>query len=107
MTNEIVVLKNENGEPYIPLGDYVLRLEEEEIEGYFLKKAENELRETPDVVEQALEELRDLIRGKMCVFFLDNWGREFKRLILKYLFFFLCLQLRKVYTYLQMTRHSC
>ncbi|GJQ82461.1 hypothetical protein Trydic_g14452 [Trypoxylus dichotomus] len=61
---EATLLRDTNGFPYIQLGDNVLRFEEEEIDGHYVKKAENELRETPDVVDQAIEGIKDLIKGE-------------------------------------------
>lgn len=52
--------------PYIDLGDgYVIRLEYEDLsDEKYIEKAKIELRETPEVVEAAISELRKLIKGK-------------------------------------------
>ena len=51
--------------PYIDLGkDYKIRLEYEEItDEKYLEKARVELRETPEVKQQAIMELKELLRG--------------------------------------------
>lgn len=51
--------------PFIDLGNgYKIRLEYEEIqdEKYF-EKAKNELRESPELVKESMEKLRELIKG--------------------------------------------
>lgn len=60
---EAALLRRDNGEPFIQLGENILRLEEDEIDGHYVKKAEIELRETPDIVEKAIEEIKELIKG--------------------------------------------
>jgi len=52
--------------PYIDLGDgYMIRLEYEDLnDEKYIEKARNELRETPEVVEKAIEELRQLIKDE-------------------------------------------
>lgn len=52
--------------PFIDLGDgYKVRLEYEDLtDEKYIEKAKNELRETPDVVKNAVEELRQLITSK-------------------------------------------
>lgn len=52
--------------PYIDLGEgYIIRLEYEELKDEkYIEKARNELRETPEVVRDAIEELRQLIKGE-------------------------------------------
>lgn len=52
--------------PFINLGQgYKIRLEFEEIENNkFLEKAKNELRETEEVKQQALRELREMIESE-------------------------------------------
>lgn len=51
--------------PYIDLGkDYKIRLEYEEVtDAKYLEKARVELRETPEVKQQAIMELKELLRG--------------------------------------------
>lgn len=51
--------------PYINIGKgYKIRLEYEEVtEEKYLKKAHEELRETADVKQQAIKELKELLRG--------------------------------------------
>lgn len=53
-----------NNQPYIPLGELTIRLENEEPTDDVKEKARRELRETPEVVVAAIDELRDLIKGK-------------------------------------------
>lgn len=51
--------------PYIDLGkDYKIRLEYEEVtDEKYVEKARVELRETPEVKQQAIMELKELLRG--------------------------------------------
>lgn len=60
------ILYDEKEIPYIDLGEgYKIRLEFEDlIEDVYIEKAKKELRETPEVVKAAVEELRALIKGK-------------------------------------------
>jgi prefoldin subunit 5 len=53
--------------PFVNLGDgYEIRLEYENItENKYLEKAKNELRETPENIENGLKELRELIKSKL------------------------------------------
>lgn len=52
--------------PFIDLGEgYKIRLEYEDLtDEKYIEKAKNELRETPEVVKNAVEELRELINSK-------------------------------------------
>lgn len=50
--------------PFIRLGEYSLRLDLEELDDFFLERSRLELRETPEVVEDALARLKSLIQGK-------------------------------------------
>lgn len=52
--------------PYIDLGkDYKIRLEYEEVtDEKYVEKARVELRETPEVKQQAIMELKELLRGQ-------------------------------------------
>lgn len=50
--------------PYIQLGDLQVRLENQEPSAVAKEKARNELRETPEIVGPAIEELRALVKGK-------------------------------------------
>lgn len=55
---------DENGVPFVDWGGNTIRLEKEPItEKHFIEKAEKELRETPELREQALRELRELLKG--------------------------------------------
>lgn len=56
----------DEGIPFIDLGDgYKIRLEYEDLqEEKYIEKARTELRETPEVVKAAVEELRELIKGR-------------------------------------------
>lgn len=53
--------------PFVNLGDgYQIRLEyESQLEEKYLEKARSELRETPDVVENALAEFREMIKSEL------------------------------------------
>lgn len=52
--------------PYIDMGKgYTIRLEYEEVtDEKYLEKARVELRETPEIKEQAIKELKELLRGQ-------------------------------------------
>lgn len=50
--------------PYIQLGDLQVRLENQEPSAIVKEKARTELRETPEIVGSAIEELRALVKGK-------------------------------------------
>ncbi|XP_026321621.1 alpha-tocopherol transfer protein-like [Hyposmocoma kahamanoa] len=56
---------DENGTPYVDWGGNTIRLEKEPItEKVLIEKAEKELRETPEIREQALRELRELLKAE-------------------------------------------
>ncbi|KAJ0182048.1 hypothetical protein K1T71_002770 [Dendrolimus kikuchii] len=56
---------DDDGVPYVMWGSNKIQLETNPVtEKKILDKAENELRETPEVVEKALAELRELIKGE-------------------------------------------
>lgn len=59
----------EKNVPFVNLGDgYEIRLEYENItEEKYLEKAKNELRESPEIVENGLRELRELIKSKLII----------------------------------------
>lgn len=61
----------EKNVPFVNLGDgYEIRLEYENItEEKYLEKAKNELRESPEIVENGLQELRELIKSKLIMSF--------------------------------------
>lgn len=58
------LLIDDDGVPFIQLGKYKIKLEKEELTGELKAKAKEELRETPDIVEKGLKELKALISGK-------------------------------------------
>ena len=49
---------------YIDLGSAVIRMEQEEPPQWALEIAQKELRETPEIVEEAMKKLRELIQGE-------------------------------------------
>lgn len=51
--------------PQVQLGDYTLRFELEDLTEFGIKVAANELRETDDVKQEAIAELRELLKGKI------------------------------------------
>lgn len=56
---------DEHGRPYIEICDgYTVRLEYEEVPEKYKEKAREELRETPEVVKEALKEMRELLAGE-------------------------------------------
>ncbi|XP_025831172.1 alpha-tocopherol transfer protein isoform X1 [Agrilus planipennis] len=70
--------------PYIKINDYALRLDLEELDDEFKDKAEKELRETPEVVEDALEQLKKMLqdekeKGLFIPFEDDNFLVKFLR----------------------------
>lgn len=65
MTDAILpICYTENKSPYITIGDFVIRLENEKPDAETMKIAADELRETPDIVQPAIEELRNLLKSK-------------------------------------------
>lgn len=61
--------------PFINLGDgYQIRLEYESVlEEKYAEKAKNELRETPDVVANAITEFREMIKSEsISILFYDS-----------------------------------
>lgn len=65
MSAQILSVKyNENNVPYIGLGDYEIRLESELPSEAVKEKARTELRELPEIVEPAIAELREMLKGK-------------------------------------------
>ena len=59
---------------YIDLGSAVIRMEQEEPPQWALEIAQKELRETPEVVEEAMKKLRELIQGEQYL-----WDAMYKR----------------------------
>lgn len=60
----LAVKYTENNVPYIALGEHELRLEAEPPSEAILEKARTELRELPEIVEPAVNELRELLKSK-------------------------------------------
>lgn len=54
----------EDKTPYIEFGAYEIRLENERPDAETTKIATEELRETPDIVQPAIEELRNLVKSE-------------------------------------------
>lgn len=55
-----------NGTPFVDWGGNTIRLEKDPItDKNLLEKAETELRETPEIREEALAELKRLIKGNI------------------------------------------
>lgn len=52
-----------DGTPYIQIGASKLQLDNRELDGEFLERAEKEIRETPEVKSEALAALRKLLQG--------------------------------------------
>jgi hypothetical protein len=50
--------------PCVKIGDYLLKFEEEELGEEYEEKARKELRETPEVVRDAITTLKSLLRGE-------------------------------------------
>lgn len=49
--------------PIVQLGNYTLTIELEDLNDEVREIAKKELRENPDVSQQAIKELRDLLKG--------------------------------------------
>jgi len=49
---------------YVKIGDYLLKFEDEELGEEYEEKARKELRETPEVVSDAITTLKSLLRGE-------------------------------------------
>lgn len=66
MTNtaDFPILIDEDGAPFVQLNDYKFKIELEELTGDWKQRAINELRETPENVENGLTELRKLIQSE-------------------------------------------
>lgn len=65
MSDATLLIKyNEDKTPYIEFGAYEIRLENERPDAETTKIATEELRETPDIVQPAIEELRNLLKSK-------------------------------------------
>lgn len=50
--------------PCVKIGDYLLKFEEEELGEEYEERARKELRETPEVVNDAITTLKNLLRGE-------------------------------------------
>jgi hypothetical protein len=57
-------MAKEFSSPCIKIGDYLLRFEEDEKGEEYEERARKELRETPDVVSDAVTALKGLLRGE-------------------------------------------
>lgn len=64
-----------NKQPFIDLGqNFKININYEKVvDEKYLAKSREELRETPEIREQALKKLRELIRSKLC-----EYSRKFK-----------------------------
>lgn len=59
-----VIKYDANNAPYFELGNVIVRLEIDEPNDAIKEIARVQLRETPDIVKNSIEELRALIKGK-------------------------------------------
>jgi hypothetical protein len=50
--------------PGIKIGEYLLQFEEDQLEEEYKERARKELRETPEVVSDAITALKGLLRGE-------------------------------------------
>lgn len=56
---------DEDGKPYVTWDENIITLEREPVtDEDVLDKAKTELRETPEIREKALHDLRELLKGK-------------------------------------------
>lgn len=60
----------EDGTPFIQLGEHKLKLDIEELYGEFLERAQKELRETDETREQAIANIRKLLESKFFLLFI-------------------------------------
>lgn len=49
--------------PKLQMGTFALQFEPEELDEFYIKKAKQELRETPEVVAEGLEGLKKMLQG--------------------------------------------
>lgn len=49
--------------PCLKMGNFVLKMDFDEGDEYFREKARDELRETPEIVEQSLNDFRTMVKG--------------------------------------------
>ncbi|XP_037959694.1 alpha-tocopherol transfer protein-like [Teleopsis dalmanni] len=63
-----VLLFDENKLPYIDLETAVIRMEKEEAPQWALEKAKKELRETPDIMEESIKKLKELLEKEEHLF---------------------------------------
>lgn len=56
--------------PYIDLGSARIRMEKEQAPEWALKKAQDELRELPEIKDKAIKELRELLQSESCIVFI-------------------------------------
>jgi len=50
--------------PCVKMGDYLLKFEEEELGEEYEERARKELRETPEIVRDAITAFKGLLRGE-------------------------------------------
>lgn len=65
------LVKADNEHPYIQLGKHQLSFDIQDLDGIYLERARLELRETEEVKDEAIQELKRLLRGKDFSFFLN------------------------------------
>lgn len=58
------LVREDNGHAYIQLGKHELRFDIQDLDGVYLERARVELRETPDIKEKAIADLRQLLESK-------------------------------------------
>ncbi len=63
------MLSNMEDLPSIKIGDEILRFELDALTEYGREVAKRELRETNEIKEQALEDLRELLKGELIFFY--------------------------------------
>lgn len=72
-SGNVCIKYNENNIPYVDLIDYHIRLENESPSEDVLQKARDELRELPENIAPAVEELRELLKGEPISSQRDIW----------------------------------
>lgn len=63
-TEQLVIKYNEDKTPYIQFGEFEICLENGKPDAETQQIAVDQLRETPDMIQPAIEELRNLLKGK-------------------------------------------
>ena len=61
--SQLALIERAKNAPPLKLGKAEMKFEPEDLDEFYVEKARNELRETPEIMKQALEEFRQMIEG--------------------------------------------